>query len=77
MLFLSEFGPGNGERRFDGDGAAEAHALERPFDVPAGAGEAIEKLAVAMDGVEQQRPLLGPDDGVDQRQRPLGNDTSN
>src|SRR5947209_4018281 len=72
--FLSEFRAGDGEwqlRRWRVR-AAEAHALERPLDVPAGVDETVEKFIPAVHGVDQPGTRLGPNDGIHQRQRLIG-----
>ena len=59
----------NGSSRGMRGGAAEAHALERPLDGPAGAGQAVEEFRLANDGIDQQRSALGSRRWLDQRQR--------
>jgi hypothetical protein len=52
---LSKFRAGDGERRFGGGrgGAAKAHALEWPLDVPSGVGEACEEIGLGENGIKQ------------------------
>jgi hypothetical protein len=65
---LSEFGAGDGERWFGGQGgsAAESHAQKRPFEDPAGAGQAPEKFFLPADSVDQQRAGFRSSDLIDQ-----------
>ena len=52
--------------------AAKAHALKRPLDGPARAGQAVEKFGLGVDGIDQQRPGFGPGDLADHGQGWLG-----
>src|SRR2546423_967692 len=49
------------------DAAAKPHALERPLDLPAGAGQASQELGLLVNGVDQQRTGFGPNDLFDHR----------
>src|ERR1700694_4118937 len=63
----SDFRAGNGERWFNGLGgsAAEPHALKRPLDGPASAGQAAEKIILRVDGVDQPGSGFGSNDLLD------------
>ncbi len=46
-------------------GAAEPHALKRPLDRPARAGQACRNSALLVDGVDQQRSGFRLNDRID------------